>query len=114
MIDWIIIVTKLIDVLKNFFEKMMFWNIVENASFDKKRKQIFDSLSFTFATFVRTFVVNFLNQLLNFKVLKLIKTLKKKNEKKNKKAAKDAQKMILILIISKKNLKVVRNFLKLI
>ena len=67
---------------------MMLSNIVENASFDKKEKQVFDSSSFTIAISVRTFVVNLLNQLLNFKILKLIKTLKKKNEEKKQKSRK--------------------------
>ena len=83
MIDWIVIVTKFTDVLKKFFKKMMLRNIARNASFDKK-KQVFDSSSFTFATSVSTSVVNSLNQFLNFEILKLIKTLKKKNEKKQK------------------------------
>ena len=54
MINWIIIVTKFTDVLKKFFKKMMLSNIVENASFDKEKKQVFDSSSFTIAIFVRT------------------------------------------------------------
>ena len=52
MIDRIVIVTKFIDVLKKFFEKMMLRNIVENVSFDKKERQVFNSSSITFATFI--------------------------------------------------------------
>ena len=52
MIDQIVIIIKLIDVLKIFFEKMMFRNIAENVSFDKRKKQVFNSLLFTSATFI--------------------------------------------------------------
>ena len=79
MINRIIIVTKLINILKKIFKKMMFRNIAENISFDKEKRQVFDSSLITFAIFVQTFVVNSLNQLLNLKILKSIKILKKKN-----------------------------------
>ena len=52
MIDWIIIVTKFINILKKSFKKMMLSNVIENASFDKEKKQIFDLLSFTIAIFI--------------------------------------------------------------
>ena len=58
---------------------MMFRNIAENVSFNKEKRQVFDSSLITFAIFVQTFVVNSLNQLLNLKILKSIKILKKKN-----------------------------------
>ena len=57
IIDWIVIVTKFINVLKKFFKKIMFLNIVENVSFNKEEKQVFDSSLFTIAIFVRIFVV---------------------------------------------------------
>ena len=82
----------------------MFQNIVENASFDKKERQVSDSSLITFVIFVQIFVVSSLNQLLNFEILKSIKILKKKNKKRSKRIVKDAQRMILILIISEKNL----------
>ena len=67
---------------------MMLRNTAENASFDKKERQVFNSSLFTSATSVQTSVVSSLNQLLNLKVLKSIKTLKKKNEEKKQKSRK--------------------------
>ena len=100
MINRIAIVTKFIDVLKKFFKKMMFRNTVENISFDKEERQISDLLSFTFATFVSIFIVSFLNQFLNLKLLKLIKTLK--NEKKQKDRKRRAKNDINTIYLRKK------------
>ena len=81
---------------------MMLRNTIENISFNKKKRQIFDSLLFTFATFISTFIVSFLNQLLNFKLLKSIKILKKKNEKKQKYRKRRAKNDINIIYLRKK------------
>ena len=102
MINRIVIVIKLIDILKKSFEKMMFRNTAENALFDKEERQIFNSSSFTFATFVLTFIVNSLNQLLNLELLKSIKTLKKKNKKKQRDRKRRAKSDIDIIYLRKK------------
>ena len=67
---------------------MMLRNIIKNVSFNKEKRQVFNSSSITFAIFIQFSVINSLNQLLNFEILKSIKTLKKKNEKKKQKSRK--------------------------